>query len=162
MMSNLLVLRKPPRACLSMLYWEVKLPFPLSQNVIIVESRALSGLTSPAKLTNKDTQDLLETNISAALTDLKSERYHSSSDQCDVMRRRIVRAAEDNVGFVDKKNKDWFDEIDASVSSILSSLPTLHLEYENGKTSAEKQVPINYPSKLHKPNSVWLERTFLW
>ena len=78
------------------------------------------------------------------------------------MRRRIFRAAEDTVGFVDKKNKDWFDEIDASVSSILSSLPTLHLEYENGKTSAEKQVPINYPSKLHKPNSVWLERTFLW
>ena len=106
-----------------------------------------------AKLTNEDIQDLLETNMSAALTDFGKTQYDSSSEQWDDLRIKIFQVAEDTTGFT------------TSVSSVLSELHTLHLNYVGDRSSEEKKNHYNEAkqmaqAKLHEmKNNWWLERT---
>ncbi|KXJ19957.1 hypothetical protein AC249_AIPGENE24837 [Exaiptasia diaphana] len=166
MMLNSLVLRKRPHTCptIALLRSKVAISFkPKQRHHRDIGQKRLNV----AKLTSKDTQLLLGTNISAALANLKKEGYGSTSEQWDGIRTSVLKAAETTVGFVCKKNKDWFDENNTSVSSILSSLHTLHLAYVSDKTSTEKKNRYKRARQVAQAklremkNKWWSERTKL-
>ena len=48
---------------------------------------------------------------------------------------------------------DWFDENEASVSSLLNELQSLHIEYINNKDSHPKKDRYNKVKQKTKPSS---------
>ena len=56
---------------------------------------------------------------------------------------KLFQASADSLGFVKKKHKDWFDENEASVSSLLNEIHSLHIEYINNKDSQAKKDRYN-------------------
>ena len=55
----------------------------------------------------------------------------------------MFQASADSLGFAKKKHKDWFDENDASVSSLLDELHSLHIKYVNNKDFHVKKDHYN-------------------
>ena len=53
--------------------------------------------------------------------------------------QKLFQASADTLGFAKKKNMDWFDENEASVSSLLNELHSLHIEYIKNKDSRPKK-----------------------
>ena len=69
--------------------------------------------------------------------------YKDAANHWAKLRSRHFQASEDSLGFAKKKHKDWFDENEASVSSLLNELHSLNSEYKNNKDSHAKKDRYN-------------------
>ena len=96
-----------------------------------------------AKLANSETQNTFRDNIASALEDLVDTEYKDAASHWVELRTKSFQASADTLGFAKKKHKDWFDENDVSVSSLLDELHPLHIEYVNNKDSQAKKYRYN-------------------
>lgn len=52
---------------------------------------------------------------------------HSIEDKRTKLRETMSAAAEETIGFVQKKNEDWFNENEESISSLIEGKHRMHL-----------------------------------
>ena len=88
-----------------------------------------------AQLANSETQDTLRDNIASALDDLEETEYKDAASHWAELRTKLFQASADSLEFAKKKRKGWLDENEASVSSLLNELHSLHNEYISNKDS---------------------------
>ena len=113
-----------------------------------------------AKLANSETQKIFRDNIASALEDLVDIQYKEAASHLAELRTKLFQASADSLGFGNKKHKGWFDENEASVSSLLNELHSLHIEYINNKDSQAKKD--RYSKKKQKVQAKLREMKDKW
>ena len=117
------------------------------------------------KLASREAQDTLRDNITAALMDPENTNHENGTSHWDDLRTKIFQASADSVGFVKRKHKDWFDENDPLIDTMLDELHKLHAEYANDKNSQGKKDRYNKAKQLTQAklremkDNWWVERT---
>ncbi|KAK3870093.1 hypothetical protein Pcinc_024644 [Petrolisthes cinctipes] len=64
----------------------------------------------------------------------------SVEDHWTTLRDAMTRAAEETIGFVSKKNQDWFDENDETISLLIEAKRQTRLILENQPTAENKRT----------------------
>ncbi|KAK3895531.1 hypothetical protein Pcinc_000769 [Petrolisthes cinctipes] len=64
----------------------------------------------------------------------------SVEDHWTTLRDAMTRAAEETIGFVSKKNQDWFDENDETISLLIEAKRQTRLILENQPTAVNKRT----------------------
>ncbi|KAK3860523.1 hypothetical protein Pcinc_033430 [Petrolisthes cinctipes] len=86
----------------------------------------------------------------------------SVEDHWTTLRDAMTRAAEETIGFVSKKNQDWFDENDGTISLLIEAKRQTRLILENQPTAenkrTHKQAVADCQRGIREVQNTWWQR----
>ncbi|KAK3882951.1 hypothetical protein Pcinc_012705 [Petrolisthes cinctipes] len=86
----------------------------------------------------------------------------SVEDHWTTLRDAMTRAAEETIGFVSKKNQDWFDENDGTISLLIEAKRQTQLILENQPTAenkrTHKQAVADCQRGIREVQNTWWQR----
>ncbi|CAI9717980.1 Hypothetical predicted protein [Octopus vulgaris] len=111
------------------------------------------------KLRNSQASQDLKESIERHLMDLPEP--NSIDDRWTSLREAMAAAAEETIGFARKKNQDWFDENDQTISRLIEVKLLTRLALENQGTAENKRKHHQTSAECQcgiRDQNIWCQR----
>ena len=98
-------------------------------------------------------QEAVQLNLEAA------DGPRSTESHWTTIRDALSKAAEKTIGFSKKKHRDWFDDNDSSIETLINKKRTARIAHENHPSESNKlrlrEAQTNCTTRLREMQNVW-------